>query len=842
VQTGDVDTESQPRGELRVYLGAAPGVGKTYRMLDDGRRRAARGEDVVVGLVETHGRAQTQAQLGDLEVVPRRVVVSDGTTYEEMDLAGVLARGPEVVLVDELAHTNAPGSAHEKRWQDVEALLAAGVSVVTTVNVQHLESLNDVVEAITGVRQRETVPDVVVRGAAAIELVDLSPQALRRRIAHGDVYGPERADAALTQYFREGNLIALRELALLWLADRVDEGLVRYRDQHGIEATWAARERTVVAVTGGPESASLLRRAARIASRTGGGEWLALYVTRGDGLVSMDPERLQRLHRMTEDLGGTFRTVVGDDVAAAVLELARAENATQVLIGASRRSRLSTLVRPGIGESVIADAGDIDVHIVTHDEVRRRGARGRGVPELARRRVVLGYVLGVIGPFALTALLLLGSDLHGLPTESMLFMALVVATALVGGRWPAVVASLVSGFALNYYFTPPVRTFAVASPENGTALVLFVLVAVGVSSVVDRAARRSAEAEKAGAEADALTTLSHSLLRAGDDHEALLAGACELFGMRGAAVIADDGTVRHAHGVPVPSVAEADAAARIDDETTLALVGGTMPASGQRLLKAYAVHVAVLNERERAAVESSERRALAETDRTRTALLAAVSHDLRSPLAAVKAAVTSLRSGTIVWSPEDEAALLETIEESADRLDDLVANLLDMSRLQTGAVRAHADEVELEAVARAAVRQVTGGEHVEVQVDESAQLVVADAGLLERVLVNLVGNAVSHTPPGTSVRVVAEASAGRADIRVVDRGPGVPAEQRERMFAPFQRLGDVPRGEGVGLGLAVARGLTEAMGGTVTVEDTPGGGLTFVLDLPAAPRRVEEDA
>ncbi|MFI5427725.1 hypothetical protein [Aeromicrobium sp. UC242_57] len=276
-----------------MYLGASPGVGKTYAMLDEGRRRAARGTDVVVGLVETHGRVHTIEQLGDLEVLPRLVLDHRGTVQEELDLQALIARRPDVALVDELAHTNVPGAGHEKRWQDVEKLLEAGICVITTVNIQHLESLNDVVEAITGVRQRETVPDRVVRQADAVELVDMSPQSLRRRMAHGNIYAADKVDAAMGQFFREGNLTALRELALLWLADRVDEGLERYRSQHDIESTWAARERIVVAVSGGPESEVLLRRAARIVSRTGTGEWLALYVTRGDGLTQLDPDRLR---------------------------------------------------------------------------------------------------------------------------------------------------------------------------------------------------------------------------------------------------------------------------------------------------------------------------------------------------------------------------------------------------------------------------------------------------------------------------------------------------------------------------------------------------------------------
>ncbi len=448
-----------------MYLGASPGVGKTFAMLDEGRRRASRGTDVVIGFVETHGRVHTAEQVGDLEVVPRRpyrlprhLVRGDGPAARSW------SRKPEVALVDELAHTNVPGTENEKRWQDVEALLDAGICVITTVNIQHLESLNDVVESITGVRQRETVPDKIVRQADAIELVDMSPQSLRRRMAHGNIYAADKVDAAMSQFFREGNLTALRELALLWLADRVDEGMDRYRDQHEIDSTWAARERLVVAVTGGPESEVLLRRAARIASRTGGGTWMALYVTRGDGLVQMDPARLHKLHAMTEDMGGTFHTVVGDDAATAILDFARAENATQVIIGASRRGRVSTLVNPGIGEIVIAESGDIDVHIVTHDEARRKKGNVRAAPEprppptatwlCARRARTVRADGDPAGHARLPRPADRSDDVHGASSWRR---------PSSGGSAQRSSRSFVSGFALNYFFTPPLRSITIAS-------------------------------------------------------------------------------------------------------------------------------------------------------------------------------------------------------------------------------------------------------------------------------------------------------------------------------------------------------------------------------------------
>ncbi|MFD8251565.1 universal stress protein [Streptomyces werraensis] len=358
-----------PRGRLRVYLGAAPGVGKTYDMLSEGRRRAGRGSDVVIGFMEDYGRPLTRQMAEGLEAVPRKSMPYRDTSFNEMDLDAVLARKPQVALVDELAHTNVPGCRNEKRWQDIEELLDMGIDVVSTVNIQHLESLNDVVEQITGVRQRETVPDDVVRRADQIELVDMSGEALRRRMAHGNIYPPEKIDAALSHYFRLGNLTALRELAMLWAADRVEEALLRYRHGHGIQQPWSTRERVLVALSGGPEGDTLIRRAKRTASRGAGGEFLAVHVQRDDGLVTASPKLLARQRALVDELGGSFHTVTGDDTAWAVLGFAREVNATQIVIGATRRSRLKELFSRGVGESIIEGSGDdIDVYVVTHSE------------------------------------------------------------------------------------------------------------------------------------------------------------------------------------------------------------------------------------------------------------------------------------------------------------------------------------------------------------------------------------------------------------------------------------------------------------------------------------------
>ena len=432
-------TARPERGRLRIYLGSAAGVGKTYAMLSEGHRRAERGADVVVGFAEAHGRPQTSALLDGLEVVPRATLEYRGATFEEMDVDAVLARRPEIALVDEFAHTNVPGSRNEKRWQDVEELLDAGIDVISAVNIQHLESLNDVVEKITGVPQRETVPDAIVRAADQVEMVDMTPEALRRRMAHGNIYPPEKIDAALTNYFRSGNLAALRELALLWLADKVDEGLQRYRVEHKIQGAWEARERVVVALTGGPEGKTLIRRAARIAARSAGGDLLAVHVTKSDGLTGADPAALAAQRRLVESVGGTYHQVVGDDISEALLTFARAENATQLVLGASRRSWLTAMLTgPGISARTIRGSGDIDVHIVTHAQM----GRGRGLPRprgaITLRRKVAGYVLAAaLLPVLTVFLASLRGDLN-LTSDVLLFLVAVIVVALVGGFAPAV--------------------------------------------------------------------------------------------------------------------------------------------------------------------------------------------------------------------------------------------------------------------------------------------------------------------------------------------------------------------------------------------------------------------
>ncbi|MFE5918945.1 DUF4118 domain-containing protein [Streptomyces sp. NPDC056468] len=833
------------RGKLRIYLGAAPGVGKTYAMLSEAHRRVERGTDCVVAFVEHHGRPRTEVMLHGLEQIRRKDLTYRESAFTEMDVDAVLARHPQVALVDELAHTNIPGSRNAKRWQDVEELLAAGIDVISTVNIQHLESLGDVVESITGVRQQETVPDEVVRRADQIELVDMSPQALRRRMAHGNVYQPDKVDAALSNYFRPGNLTALRELALLWVADRVDEYLKQYRSDHRVSKIWGSRERIVVGLTGGPEGRTLIRRAARLAEKGAGGEVLAVYIARSDGLTSASPKELAVQRTLVEDLGGTFHHVVGDDIPAALLAFARGVNATQIVLGSSRRRSWQYVFGPGVGVTVARESGpDLDVHIVTHEEV----AKGRGLPvargaRLGRARIIWGWFTGVVGPVLLTLLLThVDADL-GLANDMLLFLTLTVGAALLGGLFPALASAAVGSLLLNWFFTPPAHTLTIADPKNLLALVIFVFVAVSVASVVDLAARRTHQAARLRAESEILSFLAGNVLRGETGLEELLERVRETFGMESAALLeragdVDPWTCAGRVGLErAPQRPEdADVDVPVGDHMALALTGRVLPAEDRRVLAAFAAQAAVVLDRRRLQEEADQAKELAEGNRIRTALLAAVSHDLRTPLAGIKAAVSSLRSDDVAWSQEDEAELLEGIEEGADRLDHLVGNLLDMSRLQTGTVTPLIREIDLDEVVPMALGGVPE-DSVELDIPETLPMVAVDPGLLERSVANLVENAVKYSPDGSKVLVAASAIAERVEVRVVDRGPGVPDEAKERIFAPFQRYGDAPRGAGVGLGLAVARGFAEAMGGTLNAEDTPGGGLTMVLTLRAAGSR-----
>ena len=802
----------QPRrGELRIYLGAAPGVGKTFAMLGEAHRRLERGTDLVAAVVETHGRKKTAELLDGIEVIPPRHIEYRGSAFPELDVPAVLARRPQVVLVDELAHTNTPGSKNPKRWMDVEELLDAGISVISTVNVQHLESLNDVVAQITGIEQRETVPDEVVRGASQVELVDITPEALRRRLSHGNVYGAAKIDAALSNYFRRGNLTALRELALLWLADQVDAALVKYRTENRITATWEARERVVVAVTGGPESETLVRRASRIASKSSA-ELMIVHLVRGDGLAGVSAPQMGKVRDLANSVGATVHTVVGDDVPATLLDFARQNNATQLVIGTSRRSRWSRILNEGVGAAIVQESGPIDVHMVTHEETHRPRARQ---PSSARRRAT-SWLAALLVPIAICALTVLSLDRYlNIAGESALFFVGVLVVALLGGIPPAALSAVLSGLLLNYFLTDPRRTLRVDDPDTALTVVVMLAMAVAVAALVDGAANRQRQARRASREAELLTLFSGSVLR-GADLADLLERIRETYAQRAVSLLRGRGdeadVIARVGEKPDTTTESADTVVEVKDgEFRLLMSGRALPPGDLKVLAVVARQAAALVRQRELAEEAGESEAIRQADQLRRSLLSAVSHDLRTPLAGAKAAVSSLRSEDIDFSKDDTAELLATVEESVDQLTALVDNLLDSSRLAAGSGRNALDRVRVE-------------------VGDAVAL--ADPGLLERVLANIVDNALRYGGDSV-VRINAGAVAGRTLINVIDEGPGVPRGVADQLFEPFQRLGDRNNKYGVGLGLSVARGFAEAMGGTISATDTPGGGLTILVDLPA---------
>ena len=836
----DRPDHKKKRGELRIYLGAAPGVGKTYAMLGEAHRRLERGTDLVAAVVETHGRKKTAEELEGIEMVPPKYIDYRGKLFPELDVEAVLRRQPQVVLVDELAHTNTPGSRNPKRWQDVEELLDAGITVISTVNVQHLESLNDVVTQITGIEQQEKVPDEIVRAADQIELVDITPEALRRRLAHGNVYAPERVDAALSNYFRRGNLTALRELALLWLADQVDAALEKYREENQITDTWEARERVVVAVTGGPESETLVRRASRIASKSSA-ELMIVHVVRGDGLSGVSAPQMGKVRELALSLGATLHTVVGDDVPSALLDFARDENATQLVIGTSRRSRWARIFDEGIGATVVQHSGKIDVHMVTHEQAGGGSASARMSP---RQHHAMSWLAALVVPSAICAVIVYVLDPYlGIGGESAIFFIGVLVVALLGGVAPAALSAVLSGLLLNYFLVEPRYTFTIAEPDSAITIVVLLLVAVAVAALVDGAASRSREARRASQEAELLALFSGSVLR-GADVDTLLERVRETYSQRAVSLLREGtGIVGCVGKDPCIDVDSADTAIEVgDDEFWLLMSGKRLPARDRRVLGAVAKQAAGLVKQRELTEEAGKAEAIAQADELRRSLLSAVSHDLRTPLAAAKAAVSSLRSNDIDFSAEDTAELLATIEESIDQLTALVGNLLDSSRLAAGVLRPELRRVYLEETVQRALlgisKGVTGFRRQgidRVKVDVGDAVAMADAGLLERVLANLIDNALRYAPD-SPVRVTAGQVGDRVLIAVVDEGPGIPRGTEDQLFAPFQRLGDQDNSIGVGLGLSVARGFVEAMGGTISPTDTPGGGLTVEIDLAAPPK------
>jgi two-component system sensor histidine kinase KdpD len=815
------------RGQLRVYLGLAPGVGKTYKMLDEGWRRRERGADVVAGYVETHQRSNTESQVRDIEVVARKHYQYRGAALEEMDLEAILARRPEVALVDELAHTNAPGSLHEKRWQDVEDLLDAGIDVITTVNIQHLESVNDVVEKITGIVQRETVPDFVVRRAEQIELVDITPEALRRRMAHGNIYPADKIDASLSNFFRSGNLTALRELSLLWLADRVEDSLQSYLDAHGITATWETRERLIVAVTGNEADEVLLRRAARMASRNHA-EILAIHVIDSGAMRSRSSDTTLARELVVE-FEGTFHEVIDEDIANALVAFARAERGTQIILGSSRTKRPWHLPG-GVIEKVLRLARDLDVHIiaVTAERGARTPQRRRKASFSWPRRLRYLALAAVVLPLLTVVMSQLRSGVS-LSTVFLVYLIAVLALAAGGGVSIGVVAALGASGLENYFFVAPLHTLEVARPDDAVAIVAFLVFGIGASLAMNEFHRRTDDARRARAEAEVLSEAVATVTTSREDLMPLLDTLRSVYAVSMVALM------RTTEGRLVPELVSGDPADTsgdtidftVNEETVLRLSAVELDNQDRQLISAFASRLAAALHSQQLMIEAQEMRTRAETDALRIGLLRTVAHDLKPALASIEASVVSLRSSPQVTA--EQRSFLGAISREVNNLTRLVTNLLDSGRLEAKMIAPRHWRTALGDLVNNALGTLdTKGRRVEVDLSAELPTIITDPDLLERVIINLLTNACSFSPLEQPIRITAGCSAREVELLVIDRGPGT--RDPRRRIPGLERMA-LETGSDEDLGLSVAAGFVKVLGGELRFEDTPGGGLTAVVSL-----------
>jgi two-component system sensor histidine kinase KdpD len=865
-----VTAEEQREGRTRfkVFFGFAPGVGKTYRMLQVARDLTAEGVDVVVGAIETHGRYDTAGLMLGLEVLPRRELPYRGRVLEEFDLDAALARRPKILLLDELAHTNAPGSRHAKRWQDVLELLEAGIEVYTTLNVQHVESLNDVVAQITHVQVRETVPDSILERADEIELVDIAPEELLVRLREGKVYLGEQAERAREHFFKTGNLLALRELALRRMAERVDADVLAWRREHGVVAPWATAERVLVCVGPAPDSARLVRATRRIAAGLRA-PWIAaaVDVTGRAPLGDEDRERVESHLRLAESMGAQVVRLTGVRVSDAVLEFARRRNVTRIVLGKPRHPRWRDVLRGSLVDEIIRGSGDIEVNVISGDAEAERAAEGPA----ARPTPVVDYVRAVAIVSATTAAAALVRSFVAVPDIEMLFLLGVMIAATTCGRGASVLATALAVLAYDFFFVPPALTLAVS---DGRYFLTFAMM-FGVSIVIGHLAHRLREQQQAAVgrerSTSALYALSRELGAALDeagvaavcvraaaeafDAEALLLhrrGRDELEPVgaapREAALDASELAVARwvlEHGAPAGRGTDTLPGERVvciplrtsgDALAVLALRPARergLTSEQRSFLDALARQGALALDRVRLADEARRASVRAKTEELRSGLLASVSHDLRTPLAAITGAGTLLLEDGAA-DPALRRELTTTVVEEAERLERLVSNLLDMTRLESGVVEPRREWVPLVEVVGTAMNRVDrllAGREVRIDISEAVPLLSIDPILVQQLFVNLLENAAKYTPPGSEISVRAMREGGTLVVDVADRGPGIPPGEEERLFERFHRAAR-PGVRGVGLGLPIARAIAQAHGGRLTASNRPGGGALFRLTLP----------
>lgn len=879
--------EREARGRLRIFLGAAPGVGKTYEMLMSGRARLADGVDVVIGVVETHGRKETLALVEGYEVIPRRKVDYKGRILDEMDIDAILARRPALVLVDELAHTNAPGSRHPKRYLDVQEILTQGIDVYTTLNIQHVESLNDVVAQITKVRVRETVPDSIIDQADDVEIIDLTPDDLIKRLEEGKVYFPNTAQRAIENYFSPGNLTALRELALRRTAQRVDDQLLIHMQAHAIPGPWAAGERVLVCLDARLGGSARVRYARRLADRLRA-PWTALHVD-SPRLASMpeeDKDRLATNLRLAQQLGAEVTTIPGQNVAQDIVRYATANNFTHIVVGRPTRSRWRELIEGSLTYDLIRNAGDISVHVISGNE-RNTEATSRSVKTAdEQRQFQIGpYLLStayVVGSLAFSAVLDQFLDVRNL---AIIFLIAVLASAVTGGLWPALYACLVSALAFNYFFLEPRYTLTIRDPESIVALGVFLVVAVIASNLTARVQRQAVAARSRARATEDIYLFSKKLAGAGTLDDVLWATAFQIASMlklRVVLLLPEDGTITVKAGYPPDdTLAEADiAAARWAWEhnraagrgadtlpgakrlylplrtgrTAIGVIGLDNDKQGplltpeqQRLLDALADQAAVAIERIQLVADVDRAKLAAEADRLRSALLTSISHDLKTPLAAIMGAAGTLREFAPALPEQDRAELLTTVLDESERLNRFIANLLDMTKIESGAMEPnyafhYVGDIVGSALQRA--RKIISEHKTEIDIPSDLPMLKVDPVLFEQALFNLLDNAAKYAPPGSTIRVQGWTDNGSVILQIMDEGPGIPPGDLERIFDTFYRVRkrDQVRA-GTGLGLSICRGFIEAMGGTITAANrTDRSGAVFTIKMPKPANPPELDA
>jgi two-component system sensor histidine kinase KdpD len=882
--------EERRVGKLRIFVGAAPGVGKTYEMLQQARARKKDGYDVVAGVVETHGRRETEALLEGFEIVPRRRVEYKGQKLEEMDLDAIIARRPQIVLVDELAHSNVEGSRHPKRYLDVQELMNHGIDVYTTVNVQHIESLNDVVAQITHVRVRETVPDAVFDRADAIELVDLTPDDLIQRLKEGKVYFPKQAERALEHFFSPANLTALRELALRRTADRVDEQLLTEMQAHAIQGPWPAGERILVCISEDPRAAGLVRYTKRLADRLHG-PWMALYVEgrRSAQLSEEQRDRIADTLRLAEALGGEAVTLPASDrpIVEDVISYAQANNATQIVIGKSARTRWFEILHGSVVHDLVRRSGNISVHVIAGETIAGQPIPKKSVRTAERDDVVnpRPYIAALVAvALALAAAEAINSFL-GAENVDLVFLTAIVVVAVRLGLWPSLFASVASSLCYNFFFLPPIYTFTITDPVNIAAFLFFTLVAILVSNVAARGRTLATAAMERARTTDSLHSFSRKLASAGTLDDVLWATAYQtalMLKVRVVLLLPEGGSIAVKAGYPPEDILDdADLAAanwawqndRVAGRGSDTLPGakrlflpmhtgrGAIGVMGidsdkpgplltpdqRRLLDALADQGALAIERVRLVEEMDRVERAAETERLRSALLTSISHDLKTPLASVLGAAGTLRDLGERLDDAQKADLLATIIDESERLNRFIANLLDMTKLESGAISPNVALHDLAEIVGSALRRagrILSRHRVELELAADLPMVELDAVLFEQALFNLLDNAAKYAPSETTIRIQSWRSGDTVCLRVLDEGSGIPAGDLEHIFDKFYRAQKTDQVRaGTGLGLAISRGFVEAMHGTIVAANrTDRTGAAFTISLPIPRERQRLDA